>query len=190
MKRMIFSLLAGVTVAISGSAQAELHEFTHKDGVKTFFGHLTNYNAKTNKVSVRRSNGRQQIFSADLLSEEDKKWVKEQYEVLKIGRNVRIDARVKHGDRKIKKTSGQKQIDSSKYFDIEISNSSSESVKDLTVEYEIHVTQGGKQGVIKGQSESIAALFSGVPYKFKSSTVDLKQKIPLSTATSAAGCAT
>lgn len=179
---LLFALLA--------PARGELHEFSSADGIKTFWGDLTNYDVKTDRVSVRRSNGRKQVFLASVLSDEDREWVKQQYEIIKVGRSVRIDAKVKHGDRKITRSSNKKQIDTSKFFEIEISNSSSEEVSGLMVQYEIHVTQGGEEGVIKGEAESISTLYSGVPHRFKSQQVNLSQKIPLSTATGAAGCST
>ena len=189
MKRRLSILLASAALAIP--TKAELHQFTSAtDETKTFWAHLANYDAKTDKVTVRRENGRAQIFPASVLSEADRQWVKDQYEILKIGRYVKIDAKVRHGDRNVKKRSGAKTIDSSKYFDIEISNTTREEVKDLKVRYEIHVTQGGKRGVVKGQEESISSLFSGVPHRFQSTEVNLSQKIPLSTATGGAGCAT
>ena len=179
---LLFALVAPV--------RAEPHEFSSAAGIKTFWGEMTNYDAKTGRVSVRRSNGHKQVFLASVLSEEDREWVKKQYEIIKVGRNVRIDATAKHGDRKITRSSNKKQIDTSKFFEIEISNSSSEEVSDLTVQYEIHVIQGGEEGVIKGEAESISTLYSGVPHRFKSQVVNLSQKIPLSTATGAAGCST
>ena len=139
---------------------------------------------------MRYANGRKIVFPAAKLSEEDREWVKKQFEIILIGRNVKIDAKVRHGDRRITKSSGQKQIDTSKYFEVEISNTSRREVSDLTVEYEIHVTQDGKDGVIKGEAESISSLFSGVPYSFSTTEVDLQQKIPLSTASGGAGCST
>jgi hypothetical protein len=193
MKRITTSLLAALGLAFGFvvPAGAELHQFTSAaDETKTFWGHLADYDAETDKVTVRRSNGRAQIFPAAKLSDADREWVKNQYEILKIGRNVMIDAKMQHGNRKITKSSGKKQIDSSKYFDIEISNTSQEEVGELTVRYEIHVTQGGERGVIKGDPESISTLFSGVPHRFKSSEINLSQKIPLSAASGGAGCST
>jgi hypothetical protein len=180
-----------VAFALLGPAHAELHQFTSvADATQTFWGHLANYNAETDQVTVRRKNGRAQVFPAAKLCEADREWVKHQYEIIKVGRFVKIDAKMQHGDRKITKSSDKKEIDSSKYFDIEISNTSREEVGDLTIQYEIHVTQGGERGVIKGEAESISTLFSGVPHRFKSTEVNLSQKIPLSTASGGAGCST
>lgn len=190
MKLSTFLAAAALWLVLLAPAPAELHEFNSADGIKTFWANLTNYDAKKDLVSVRRGNGRQQVFPASLLSEEDREWVKQQYEIIKIGRHVKIEATARHGNRKITKSSNQKQIETSKYFDIKISNSSREEVSGLTVQYEVHVTQGGREGVIKGEAESISALYSGVPHQFKSTEVNLSQKIPLSTATGAAGCST
>ena len=185
------AVAAAVGLAAATPASAELHRFTSADDpTKTFLAHLADYDAKADRVTVRYANGRKTVFPAAKLSEEDREWVKEQFEIILIGRNVKIDARVRHGDRKITKSSGQKQIDTSKYFEVEVSNTSRREVSDLTVEYEIHVTQDGKDGVIKGESESISSLFSGVPYSFSTTEVDLQQKIPLSTASGGAGCST
>ena len=195
MKRRMITTLGAAWLAVGllapTQARAELHEFTSaKDPTKTFWGNLANYDEKKGNVTVRRKNGSTVTFPQSTLSSDDIEWVKQQYEIIKIGRYVKIDAKVKHGDRSIKKTDGKKEIDSSKYFDIEISNTTSEGVKDLTVRYEIHVTQGGKRGVIKGEDEPISTLYSGVPHRFKSQEVNLSQKIPLSTASGGAGCST
>ena len=188
MKKPLSLLTALVlTALLSTGARAELRKFISADGEKSFWGELTNYDPKENKVFTKTKKGRTLAFSADLLSEEDQEWVKEQYEILKVGRFVRINARSRHGDREIKKSEGKKSINTSKYFDIEIANASSEEVSDLTVEYEIHITQGGKRGVVKGGPESISTLHSGVPFKFQSQEVNLSQQIPLSTATGGAG---
>ena len=193
MKRRVTALLAATGIAFSAAtpAIAELHRFTSADDpTKTFMAHLAEYDAKKDEVTIRWENGRKIKFPAAKLCETDRDWVKKQYEIILIGRNVRINAKVRHGDRTITKTSGKKEIDSSKYFDVEISNSSQHEVSDLMVQYEIHVTQGGEDGVIKGDPESISSLFSGVPHRFKTTEVNLKQKIPLSTASGGAGCST
>jgi hypothetical protein len=193
MKSRVIALLAATGFAFSAAtpAIAELHRFTSADDpTKTFMAQLFEYDAKKDRVTVQRSNGRKIFFPASKLCEDDREWVKAQYEIILIGRNVRIDAKVRHGDRSITKSSGKKQIDSSKYFDVEISNTSQRELSDLIVQYEIHVTQGGEEGVIQGEPESISSLFSGVPYQFETTKVDLKQKIPLSTASGGAGCST
>ncbi len=193
MKRRVTVLLATAGFAFSAAtpAIAELHRFTSADDpTKTFMAHLAEYDAEKDRVTVRRSNGRKIFFPASKLCESDREWVKRQYEIILIGRNVKIDAKVRHGDRTITKSSNKKEIDSSKYFDVEISNTSQRELSDLTIRYEIHVTQGGEDGVIQGEPESISSLFSGVPYEFETTTVDLKQKIPLSTASGGAGCST
>jgi len=192
MRKQLTSILAAamLTAAGSNSAHAEPRKFVSADGEKSFWGELTNYDPKKDKVSARSAKGRTMVFSADLLSEEDRAWVKEQYEIIKVGRNVRINARARHGDRKITKGDSKKSIDTSKFFDIEISNASSEEVSDLTIEYEIHVTQGGKRGVVKGGPMPISTLHSGVPFKFQSESVNLSQQIPLSVSVGAAGCST
>ena len=192
MKRKIITSLGALSIAIGmlapTLARAELHQFTSAaDPTKTFWAHLANYDAKKEKVTVRYKNGKVVTFPQARLTSEDIDYVKKQYEIIKIGRYVKIDAKVKHGDRNIKKSSGKKEISSSKYFDIEISNTNREEVKDLTVRYEIHLTQGGKRGVLKGDDQSISTLYSGVPHKMKSTEVNLSQQIPLSTATTGSG---
>ena len=175
-------LFLAVAVLSSGQARAgeiEIREFVSKDGEKSFWGTLTNYDPDAGMVTVVRD--RKSIkFSEDLLSEEDQEWVKEQYEFMKVRSNVKIRVNSKHGSRKVAKTSGQKSISSSKYFDIQITNSG-DSVSDLRVEYEIHVSRNGEREVIDGKPQQISTLFSGLPHSFQTEEIALSQKIPLST---------
>ncbi|MFT4546360.1 MAG: hypothetical protein ACI8XO_000140 [Verrucomicrobiales bacterium] len=190
-KLTTFFCAVGIAFGLLANAGAELHSFTSADDeTKTFLANLVSFDAKSDKVMVRRSNGRKMVFPAAKLIGSDREWVKEQYEIIKIGRNVKIDAKVQHGRRKVTKSSSKKAIETSKYFDIEISNTSSEEVSELTIKYEIHVSQGGERGVIKGDDQAISTLYSGVPHRFQSTEVNLSQRIPLSTSSGGAGCST
>lgn len=173
-------VLGASLVSLGLPASAELHQFTSADGEKNFWGTLTNFDPKTQKVSVRLSNGRSSVFPSKILSADDREWIKEKYEIIKIGRNVKISVDAEHGGRKVSKSGSQKSIESSKFYNIEISNRGGE-VSDLEVKYEVHVSRNGESQVIEGTPESVSTLYSGVPYRFKTDDIALSQSIPLST---------
>lgn len=83
-------LTLAVMALLCLNIDAELHRFQNADETKSFFAELTGYDAQTKRVSVRLKNGRTQVFTIDLLSDDGKKYVLANGKRLAIGNDIRV----------------------------------------------------------------------------------------------------
>ncbi|BDS06202.1 hypothetical protein NT6N_12420 [Oceaniferula spumae] len=132
------SLVLLLFAALANVSQAEQRRFQNKEETKSFFAELNGYDAKTKIVTVRMSNGRQQRFPIDILSDDDQKYVLENARRLAIGNEIRVTLR-KFQD-KSKKELKERIVDrvSPSGYEVSLNNRAKRTFKDIKLNYTLY----------------------------------------------------
>ena len=127
-----------VFLCLAMSASAEMRQFLNAEGTKSFSAELTDYDAKSKRVSVRLKNGRIQTFQIDLLSEEDKNYIEANARFLAVGNSLGVTL-TRYQDASRKESSGRtvNRVHPSGYA-ITLNNRSKEVFSNLTLNYTLH----------------------------------------------------
>ncbi len=117
-----------------------MRRFQNADETKSFYAELTGYDEKTKRVTVRNKAGRKQSFSIEILSEDDRTYVKENAKRLAVGESISISLR-KFQDKSEKQLEPriENRVAPSGYT-ISLNNRSKSSFTNLTLNYTLYYT--------------------------------------------------
>ncbi len=136
-------LTLAVMALLCLNINAELRRFQNADETKSFFAELTGYDAQTKRVSVRLKNGRTQVFTIDLLSEDSKKYVLANGKRLAIGNDIRVS--INDFKEKTKKAY-EPLIENRVYpsgYKISLSNRAKKTHTNITINYTLYYAVQG-----------------------------------------------
>jgi hypothetical protein len=136
-------LALAVMALLCLNINAELRRFQNAEETKSFFAELTGYDAQTKRVTVRLKTGRTKVFTIDILSEDDKKYVLANGKRLAIGNDIRVSV----DDYKEKtKKAYEPLIENRVYpsgYSITLSNRAKKTHTDITINYTLYYAVQG-----------------------------------------------
>jgi len=177
-------LLIAFGFVFGGLAHADMHKFTSADGEKHFEAELTQYLPKGKIVEVRRGSGKLTKFKLDVLSEDDQKYVLKRAPLLKIGKDLRITAKLKTGDKVVTKRPPVKETVEPRSYRLTFRNSSKVKMEDLNVEYDLHwirdngTGRKGEENKVTKGTTLVSAVMANQEFSFNTDAVKLLRKEP------------
>jgi hypothetical protein len=137
------TLALAVMALLCLNISAELRRFQNAEETKSFFAELTGYDAQTKRVSVRLKNGRINVFTLDLLSEDDKTYVLANGKRLAIGNDIRVTI----DDFKEKSTKAYEPLIENRVYPsgytITLSNRAKKTHTNITINYTLYYAVQG-----------------------------------------------
>jgi hypothetical protein len=129
------------------SAFGEVRTYSSKDGQKTFRGELIDYEAETQKATMRLPRGKIMAFKVTLLSKEDQKYVETQAPILQAQKSLSLETK-HYSKRTDKNKPAQGQWHFEKYdhnYIITIENSRNEMLKEVEIEYTFFIERNRRE---------------------------------------------
>ena len=177
-------LLIATGVFSLGLAHAELHKFSNTDGTKHFEAKLVRYMPDTKIVEVRRDSGKTSKFRLDVLSEKDQKYVLKRAPLLRVVKDLKVNASPVVGKKEVVKAGKVKTTTTPKSYRITLKNSSRLNMEDLKVEYELHWVRDngtgrrGEEKQVATGSELVSNVMARNEMSFNTDAVKIQYKEP------------
>ena len=155
----------------------EKHVFKSADKTKSFEGVVTDYDAKRETVTIRKTRGRSSTMKLAQLCEEDVTYVKEQGPAIAAAKAIQVDFDLWKDKPETNKTKSERTVTTPAGYEIELRNMVKKDISDIEVRYTIFHRKDAENGPgsIKQSKGSfyISTLFANSDDTNRTDPVDL-----------------
>jgi hypothetical protein len=188
--KTILAIACTLAFTVAAHAESPWRTFTSSDGERTFEGRLIGYNAATQTVSVQNRQGQTLHFKEDLVTSEDREYVRDNIDKLPpdISLDVRFDRIVERGE--TNRSGDTRTTNSSGGYKITLRNYTAKHYGDVDIDYMLiyrkdEVDGKGANEIVRGSAST--ALEANRTAEVETQTVSLTNFFERGKASSASG---